>query len=68
MLQIVPLPDSRKDQSRRRHRSRVVDLPPELFDAMTALAQVENLPLRTLIVLLINSCLSARIARTRGWS
>jgi len=35
MLQIVPLPDSRKDQSRRRHRSRVVDLPPELFDAMT---------------------------------
>jgi hypothetical protein len=48
---------------RRRGRHCVIDLPPEHFDAITELAQVENVPLPTLISRIINIGLGQYLAR-----
>jgi hypothetical protein len=64
MLQITPrTPRNKIYPSKRRPRHCVIDLSPDLFDALNELARVEDLPLQTLVSLLINSGLSARLAR-----
>jgi len=58
----VPSPDQHPAE-RRRGRHCVVDLCPELYEAMAELARLEQLPLQTLVILLINCGLSERLAR-----
>jgi hypothetical protein len=54
---------TRRGPSEQRPRHCVIDVPPDLFNALLALAEDEELPIKTLVVLLINSALSQRIAR-----
>ena len=58
----IPSPNQHRAEPRR-GRHCVIDVCPELFDAITELAKEEDLPLPTLVILLINSGLSERLTR-----
>jgi hypothetical protein len=58
---IAVKPEARGKTKRKRHF--VVNLAPELCDALAELAKVEDLPIGTLVALLINSGMSERLTR-----
>jgi hypothetical protein len=65
MLHLPVRPASTLTKKRPRHC--VINLSPDLFDALTELAKCEEIPLGALVVLLINSGLSERLARMPRW-
>jgi hypothetical protein len=54
---------TRRGPSEQRPRHRVIDVPPYLFDALLALAEDEELPLKTLVIFLLNSGINERLSR-----